>query len=81
MGYAVAHGGTFVSWVPSGVLVEPVALIDLPSGSDGAGRPLTAYLAGTQNFHVITLYNRSYFYAYSVIELGSTIRALRDARP
>jgi membrane-bound lytic murein transglycosylase B len=60
--------------------LEPVALIDLPSGSDAAGRPLVTYLAGTQNFHVITRYNRSYFYAFSVIELGSTIRALRDAR-
>ena len=60
--------------------VEPIALIDLPSGSDAAGRPLVAYLAGTQNFHVITRYNRSYFYAFSVIELGSTIRALREVR-
>lgn len=60
--------------------VEPLALIDLPSGSDAAGRPLVTYLAGTQNFHVITRYNRSYFYAFSVIELGSTIRALREAR-
>ena len=65
----------------SATVVEPLALIDLPSGSDAAGQPLTAYLAGTQNFHVITRYNRSYFYAYSVIELGSTIRALRDVRP
>ena len=61
--------------------VGPLALIDLPSGSDAVGRPLTAYLAGTQNFHVITRYNRSYFYAFSVIELGNTIKALRDVRP
>ncbi len=60
--------------------VEPLALIDLPSGQDASGRPRVAYLAGTQNFHVITRYNRSYFYAYSVIELGSTIKALRDVR-
>lgn len=64
----------------SAMPVEPLALIDLPSGSDASGRPLTAYLAGTQNFHVITRYNRSYFYAYSVIELGSTIKALREVR-
>ena len=61
-------------------MAGPLALIDLPSGVDAAGRPITAYLAGTQNFHVVTRYNRSYFYAYSVIELGSTIKALRDAR-
>ncbi len=60
--------------------VDSIALIDLPSGSDASGRPLVTYLAGTQNFHVITRYNRSYFYAFSVIELGSTIKALRDVR-
>ena len=60
--------------------IEPLALIDLPAGSDATGRPLVTYLAGTRNFHVITRYNRSYFYAFSVIELGSTIRALREAR-
>ena len=65
----------------SAAIVEPLALIDLPTGSDAAGRPLVTYLAGTQNFHVITRYNRSYFYAFSVIELGSTIRALRDVKP
>ncbi len=56
------------------------ALIDLPSGSDASGNAIVGYLAGTQNFHVITRYNRSYFYAFSVIELGSTIKALRQAR-
>lgn len=58
----------------------PLALIDLPSGSDASGNTIVGYLAGTQNFHVITRYNRSYFYAYSVIELGGTIKALRLAR-
>lgn len=56
------------------------ALIDLPHGTDAAGDdPAVTYLAGTQNFHVITRYNRSYFYAYAVIELGGTIKALREA--
>ena len=56
------------------------ALIDLPRGTDAAGDdPAVTYLAGTQNFHVITRYNRSYFYAYAVIELGDTIKALREA--
>ena len=56
------------------------ALIDLPNGIDAEGRAVTDYVAGTQNFHVITRYNRSYFYAMSVIELGSTIKALRESR-
>jgi membrane-bound lytic murein transglycosylase B len=60
--------------------IVKLALIDLPVGSDANGAPLISYVAGTQNFHVITRYNRSYFYAMSVIELGSTIKALRDAR-
>lgn len=58
----------------------PLALIDLPSGVDAEGRPLTRHLAGTQNFHVITRYNRSYFYAYSVIELGAAVKAMREGR-
>lgn len=72
---------TAAGLVTTGTPVEPLALIDLPSGTDGAGRPIVTYIAGTQNFHAITRYNRSYFYAFSVIELGSTIRALRDVRP
>lgn len=56
-----------------------LALIDLPAGVDANGVPQTSYIAGTRNFHVLTRYNRSYFYALSVVELGSTIKALRDA--
>jgi len=76
----------FAQLVDAGFVATPVApatkfaLIDLPSGIDARGNRQTAYLAGTQNFHVVTRYNRSYFYALSVIELGSTIKALRDAR-
>ena len=72
----VAASGTDAAPLPD----TPLALIDLPSGSDASGNAIVAYLAGTQNFHVITRYNRSYFYAFSVIELGSTIKALRQAR-
>jgi membrane-bound lytic murein transglycosylase B len=57
-----------------------LALIDLPAGVDAHGDPQLSFVAGTQNFHVLTRYNRSYFYALSVIELGSTIKALRDAQ-
>jgi membrane-bound lytic murein transglycosylase B len=73
----ITDAGFVAASLPSGA---KLALIDLPSGTDARGAPLTSYLAGTQNFHVITQYNRSYFYAFSVIELGSTIKALRDAR-
>jgi membrane-bound lytic murein transglycosylase B len=50
---------------------EPLSLIDLPDGDNP-----TQYVLGTNNFWVITRYNRSYFYAMSVIDLA---RALKDA--
>jgi membrane-bound lytic murein transglycosylase B len=51
---------------------EPLSLIDLPDGD----KP-TQYVLGTNNFWVITRYNRSYFYAMAVIDLA---RALKDAQ-
>ncbi len=58
-----------------------LALIDLPNQSrDGSIYP-TEYVLGTQNFYVITRYNRSYFYAMSVIELGTAIRNAMDPDP
>jgi membrane-bound lytic murein transglycosylase B len=50
---------------------ERLSLIDLPDGD----KP-TQFVLGTNNFWVITRYNRSYFYAMSVIDLA---RALKDA--
>ena len=47
-------------------------LIDLQNGADA-----TEYWIATNNFYAITQYNRSYFYAMSVIELG---RAVKQAR-
>ncbi len=44
-------------------------LIDLPNGTDP-----TEYWLGTNNFFVITHYNRSFFYAMSIIELGHFIK-------
>jgi membrane-bound lytic murein transglycosylase B len=57
--------------------VEPPAdmlfgLVDLQNG----GAP-TEYWLGANNFFAITQYNRSFFYAMSVIDLGRAVRAAR----
>ncbi len=49
-----------------------LALIDLPNADD----PPTFYL-GANNFYVITRYNRSSFYAMSVIDLASVLDSMR----
>ena len=49
-------------------------LIDLPNGLEP-----TEYRVATDNFFSITQYNRSYFYAMSVVELGRAVRQSRDA--
>jgi membrane-bound lytic murein transglycosylase B len=49
-------------------------LVDLQNGADP-----TEYWVANANFFAITKYNRSYFYAMSVIELGRAIRAMHDA--
>ena len=47
-------------------------LVDLQNGAEP-----TEYWAASDNFFAITKYNRSYFYAMSVLDLG---RAVREAR-
>ena len=49
----------------------PLALIELQNG-DAAPQ----YVAGTENFYVITRYNWSSYYAMAVIELGREVKAV-----
>jgi membrane-bound lytic murein transglycosylase B len=70
------HGVTVAqtaSGPPEGGLL---ALIDLPSRT----APVE-YRLGSQNFFVITRYNRSSFYATAASELAAELRARRDAQP
>jgi membrane-bound lytic murein transglycosylase B len=48
-------------------------LVDLQNG----GEP-TEYWLGTGNFFAITKYNRSFFYAMSVVDLGRAVRSARS---
>lgn len=50
----------------------PYGLVDLQNGSEA-----TEYWLGAANFFAITKYNRSFFYAMSVVELGRAVRAAR----
>jgi membrane-bound lytic murein transglycosylase B len=48
----------------------PVTMVDLPS----PGRS-TEYVLGLKNFYVLTRYNRSFFYALAVYQLGERVKA------
>lgn len=48
----------------------PLALVEL---QNGGAEP--SYVAGTENFYVITRYNWSSYYAMAVIELGRSVKA------
>jgi membrane-bound lytic murein transglycosylase B len=55
---------------------RPAALIDLVTPDDD-----TEYRLGYRNFYVITRYNRSSFYASSVMDLAEALKAARSDRP
>lgn len=52
-----------------------LALVELQN----AGAP-ASYIAGTENFYVVTRYNWSSYYALAVIELGEAVKALVGER-
>ena len=54
----------------------PLALVELLNGPD-----TPSYVAGTENFYVITRYNWSSYYAMSVIELGQEVRQAMEKSP
>jgi membrane-bound lytic murein transglycosylase B len=52
----------------------PVTVVDLPT----PGQP-TQYTLGLNNFYVLTRYNRSFFYALAVYQLGEAVKAQMSA--
>jgi len=52
----------------------PVTVVDLPSPGRG-----TEYMLGLKNFYVLTRYNRSFFYALAVYQLGQRIKSQMEA--
>lgn len=52
----------------------PVTVVDLPSPGRG-----TEFMLGLKNFYVLTRYNRSFFYALAVYQLGQKVKAQMEA--
>jgi membrane-bound lytic murein transglycosylase B len=52
----------------------PVTVVDLPTPGRG-----TEFVLGLKNFYVLTRYNRSFFYALAVYQLGQKVKAQMQA--
>ena len=50
-----------------------LALVELQNGAEAP-----QYVAGTENFYVITRYNWSSYYAMAVLELGREVKAAME---
>ena len=67
--------GVIDTW-PAGLTENsPALIVDLPS-PDKNGGTIIEYVVGLKNFEVITLYNRSFFYAKTVTDFGYKVGAL-----
>jgi membrane-bound lytic murein transglycosylase B len=83
IGQGLAAKFTLGELLASGVASAPAppadrqyGLVDLQNGAE-----TTEYWLATDNFFAITQYNRSYYYAMSVIELGRAVRLSRGELP
>lgn len=54
-----------------------LALVELFNGDPAVPQNRPHYILGTQNFYVVTRYNRSSYYALAVLELGEAVQNAR----